>query len=108
MNPCLSCGACCASFRVSFYWAESEIMLGGTVPPELTEKITPVHVAMKGTNQPDCRCIALEGTIGDAIGCSIYEQRSTTCREFEMGSEACLRARSRHRLGDLRIDVVAA
>ncbi|THB82127.1 YkgJ family cysteine cluster protein, partial [Pantoea allii] len=21
-NPCVSCGACCAHFRVSFYWAE--------------------------------------------------------------------------------------
>lgn len=30
-NPCVSCGACCAYFRVSFYWAESESG-GGTVP----------------------------------------------------------------------------
>ncbi len=22
-NPCINCGACCAYFRVSFYWAES-------------------------------------------------------------------------------------
>ncbi|MDX1269447.1 MAG: YkgJ family cysteine cluster protein, partial [Oceanisphaera sp.] len=21
-NPCLTCGACCAFFRVSFYWGE--------------------------------------------------------------------------------------
>ncbi|EFG2122847.1 YkgJ family cysteine cluster protein, partial [Escherichia coli] len=21
-NPCMTCGACCAFFRVSFYWAE--------------------------------------------------------------------------------------
>ncbi|MEG6657786.1 YkgJ family cysteine cluster protein, partial [Pseudomonas aeruginosa] len=21
-NPCLTCGACCAHFRVSFYWGE--------------------------------------------------------------------------------------
>ncbi|EJT1381768.1 TPA: YkgJ family cysteine cluster protein, partial [Escherichia coli] len=20
-NPCMTCGACCAFFRVSFYWA---------------------------------------------------------------------------------------
>ncbi|HGC1012017.1 TPA: YkgJ family cysteine cluster protein, partial [Escherichia coli] len=20
-NPCITCGACCAFFRVSFYWA---------------------------------------------------------------------------------------
>ncbi|HDN1328034.1 YkgJ family cysteine cluster protein, partial [Escherichia coli] len=22
LNPCMTCGACCAFFRVSFYWAE--------------------------------------------------------------------------------------
>ncbi|EAX0008081.1 YkgJ family cysteine cluster protein, partial [Salmonella enterica] len=22
LNPCMTCGACCAYFRVSFYWAE--------------------------------------------------------------------------------------
>ncbi|EGR9493162.1 YkgJ family cysteine cluster protein, partial [Escherichia coli] len=22
-NPCMTCGACCAFFRVSFYWAEA-------------------------------------------------------------------------------------
>ncbi|HCB0868544.1 TPA: YkgJ family cysteine cluster protein, partial [Klebsiella pneumoniae] len=21
INPCMTCGACCAYFRVSFYWA---------------------------------------------------------------------------------------
>ncbi|HGV2870196.1 TPA: YkgJ family cysteine cluster protein, partial [Escherichia coli] len=21
LNPCMTCGACCAFFRVSFYWA---------------------------------------------------------------------------------------
>ncbi|MBB8903342.1 YkgJ family cysteine cluster protein, partial [Escherichia coli] len=23
LNPCITCGACCAFFRVSFYWAEA-------------------------------------------------------------------------------------
>ncbi|HBP8873638.1 TPA: YkgJ family cysteine cluster protein, partial [Escherichia coli] len=23
-NPCMRCGACCAFFRVSFYWAEAD------------------------------------------------------------------------------------
>ncbi|EEX7666747.1 YkgJ family cysteine cluster protein, partial [Escherichia coli] len=23
-NPCMTCGACCAFFRVSFYWAEAD------------------------------------------------------------------------------------
>ena len=24
LNPCVTCGACCAHFRVSFYWAEAD------------------------------------------------------------------------------------
>ncbi|WP_142908916.1 CxxCxxCC domain-containing protein, partial [Klebsiella pneumoniae] len=24
LNPCMTCGACCAFFRVSFYWAEAD------------------------------------------------------------------------------------
>jgi len=83
-------------------------MLGGLVPPELTEKINHNRVAMKGTSQADCRCIALKGEIGKDIACDIYAQRSSTCRDFEVGSEGCLKARARHRLGDLRIPVVAA
>ncbi|WP_020408513.1 YkgJ family cysteine cluster protein [Hahella ganghwensis] len=108
MNPCISCGACCAAFRVSFYWAEADPFAGGSVPSELTEKISPSLVAMKGTNQSATRCVALEGEIGGDIRCNIYEQRSSTCREFEAGSEACLRARRKHGLDDVLIPTVAA
>ena len=24
MHPCLTCGACCAHFRVSFHWSEAD------------------------------------------------------------------------------------
>ena len=56
-NACLSCGACCAYYRVSFYWAEGE-----QIPEHLVESITPVYSCMKGTNQTQPRCQALEGT----------------------------------------------
>ncbi|RTZ48276.1 hypothetical protein EKL30_02365 [Candidimonas sp. SYP-B2681] len=32
-NPCLSCGACCAHFRVSLYCREIAGEAGGSVPP---------------------------------------------------------------------------
>jgi Fe-S-cluster containining protein len=35
-NPCLSCGACCASFRVSFYWRET-VALG--LPEPMSKKV---------------------------------------------------------------------
>ncbi len=108
MSLCLSCGACCASFRVSFYWAEADPFTGGSVPAELTEKISPALVAMKGTNQKNTRCVSLEGDIDGPIRCGIYEQRPSTCREFEEGREAFLRARRKHGLDADLIPVVAA
>lgn len=83
-NPCLSCGACCHHFRVSFYWSEADPFLGGTVPVELTEKINNNYICMQGTNQPNPRCIALEGTLGECVSCRIYTQRPTPCREFPL------------------------
>lgn len=106
-NPCVSCGSCCAYFRVSFYWAESESG-GGTVPQDLTEQITPFMSAMKGTNQKhNTRCTALTGTVGECVSCAIYSQRPTPCREFEQSwvdgvhNEACDRARAAHGLPPL-------
>lgn len=43
LNPCMTCGACCAYFRVSFYWAEGDDA-SGRVPASLTESITPFYV----------------------------------------------------------------
>ncbi len=40
-NPCMTCGACCAHYRVSFYWGESSEAPGGFVPIELTEQVHP-------------------------------------------------------------------
>ncbi len=48
-NPCLSCGACYAFFRVSFYWAEADDG-AGRVPAALTEPLTPFLRCMSGTN----------------------------------------------------------
>jgi hypothetical protein len=100
-HPCLSCGACCAHFRVSFYWAEP-------VPEEFTEKISPHRSCMKGTNTTETpRCIALEGRLGDRVHCKIYGNRSTACREFEASYEKgeenqrCAAARLKHGLKPL-------
>lgn len=81
-SPCLNCGACCSHFRVSFFWGECA-SAGGTVPDELVSSISPSRVAMLGTDCKSVRCTALEGDVGTGTRCSIYEQRSSTCREFE-------------------------
>lgn len=105
---CVTCGACCATFRVSFYWTEADPFNGGTVPSEMTSKISPYFVAMNGTNQPNPRCIALSGEIGQQVSCDIYEKRSTTCREFEAGSVDCLKARLKHGITDDVIPIQVA
>jgi len=81
-NPCLTCGACCAYFRVSLYRDESTEVPGGIVPAELTEQVNDQMLCMKGTNTYPARCVALRGEVGKRVSCVIYEQRPTTCREF--------------------------
>ncbi len=76
-NPCLTCGACCAYFRVSFFWGECT-SAGGVVPDELVVQINPTRVAMIGTDAKPCRCIGLEGEIGKSVSCSLYAQRSSS------------------------------
>ncbi|HMW71017.1 MAG TPA: YkgJ family cysteine cluster protein [Cellvibrionaceae bacterium] len=105
-SPCMSCGACCAYFRVSFYWGEQQ-SAGGLVPDELTQKISPHLSCMQGTGSKPARCVALTGDIGQSVACSIYAQRSTTCREFAMSGEngehnpECDKARAFHGLAPL-------
>ncbi|HEX7114659.1 MAG TPA: YkgJ family cysteine cluster protein [Steroidobacter sp.] len=94
-NPCLRCGACCATYRVSFYWAEAEHY---GLPDSLIEKISPWHACMAGTGEPQPRCCALDGIIGKAVSCLVYEQRPSPCRELQLGEEKCNRARVRHGL----------
>jgi Fe-S-cluster containining protein len=84
VNPCITCGACCAYYRASFYWAEADDNSGGTVPIELTEKLNDFRRVMRGTSQKTPRCVALLGEIGKSVGCSIYDLRSSVCRDFDV------------------------
>lgn len=111
INPCLSCGACCAYFRASFYWAEADDATPGGVPVNMTEKLNDFRRIMVGTNRKNPRCIALNGEIGDAVYCSIYESRSTVCRAFEpswlngVTNEGCDKARLAWGLSPLKPEV---
>ncbi|MGY6624710.1 YkgJ family cysteine cluster protein [Acinetobacter johnsonii] len=92
-DACLSCGACCAFFRVSFYWAE-----GISMPEHYTEPVTAVYSCMVGTNQASPRCIALQGTIGEQVSCGMYEQRSSSCKEVQIADDQCNKARRAHNM----------
>lgn len=105
-NPCMSCGACCALFRVSFYWAEADDG-AGRVPAALTEPLTPFLRCMAGSNDRPPRCRALLGQIGCSVSCAIYASRPSPCREFRMNGEeglanaSCDRARAHYGLPPL-------
>lgn len=105
-NPCLSCGACCGFFRVSFYWSELSSAYGN-VPDELTGRLSSHRVFMKGTSHEPVRCNALLGDIGQTVRCTIYEHRPTPCRDFQTHevdgsvSDACSRARAKYGLPPL-------
>lgn len=105
MNPCQSCGACCAAFRVDFHPAE---LAGGAfawnagVPLALVNRLNASLVRLAGTDASPPRCAALRGEIGQSVACTIYEGRPSPCREFDIEHDACARARRLHGLPPLR------
>lgn len=52
------------------------------MPDHLVEQVNAHRVAMLGTGAKPVRCVGLQGEVGCAVSCSVYEQRSSTCREF--------------------------
>ncbi|GLR25858.1 MULTISPECIES: YkgJ family cysteine cluster protein [Limnobacter] len=111
---CQSCGVCCSTFRISFYWAETTAAEGGYVPVEMTEQMNLYRACMKGTSQTNPKCSALTGTLGESVSCSIYENRPSPCREYEVfmpdGSlnPRCNQARAKHGLPPLDVRFVPA
>ena len=109
MHPCLTCGACCAHFRVSFHWSEADPDQGGVVPIELTEPLRVHERVMRGTSQKRPWCVALDAEIGTYSRCSIHPNRPSVCREvdasWEYGrpSPQCDKARIAHGLPALTL-----
>lgn len=111
-NPCLTCGACCTLYRVSFHWMEAEDFTPGGVPLDFVEQAPLAHrLMMKGTGAPPHRCVCLQGEIGIEIGCSIHPRRPSPCREFPVSYEdgvtpnpRCDQARAKYGMPPLEAD----
>ncbi len=109
LHPCQSCGACCAAFRVAFYWREAEAKEHAiAVPSGMWDEGNQFQRSMKGTgDKHHPKCVALKGVVGRRVECSIYENRSSTCRKFEASYEngmkqiRCDEARAKHGLRPL-------
>lgn len=95
---CQTCGACCAHYRVSFYWQEAEQR---GLDASTLVRVSPWQVCFRGTAQHPVRCMHLDGEVGDCVSCRIYSQRPGPCRSVEIGDEKCLQARAAHGLGPL-------
>ena len=96
---CTICGACCAIYRVSFYWGELADADGNGVPHELSVDINSRLSCMKGTRGGNSRCIALQGELGESVSCAIYEHRPSACRDVTPHDPRCLRARAAYGMG---------
>ncbi len=98
---CLTCGACC----VSPFLGEGYIQVNAAEEDRLGRMGLPVleliddpedRVVLLGTKINAARirvCIALSGTVGTEVACSIYADRPELCRQFEAGSPECHEAR---------------
>ena len=105
---CTTCGACCATYRVSFGRAELDSQPGGHVPADLTQDIDAGKgFCMRGTAGATPCCVALQGTVGVNVACAIYDHRPSPCRAFARdaatghGDSACGDARRLHGLPPL-------
>ena len=94
-GPCRTCGACCAySADWPRFSLESDDALA-RIPDAL---VSPSRGGMRCDGD---RCAALDGVVGVATRCTIYEDRPDVCRACEPGDDACTIARSRYGLSDL-------
>ena len=108
IHPCLSCGACCASYRVAFHWSEAQPANPDGPPEALVVPLRRHELAMRGTESAPTRCVALVGEVGRAAHCGIYAQRPSPCRELQPAwehgeaSPQCDKARLAHGLPPLK------
>lgn len=98
---CLTCGACCRTGHDGRILIPEEDLqrwrFHGRL--DLIAKVQPGHFGMVAfaTNASGA-CVHL-GTAASPNACQIYEDRGTTCREFERGSAQCLEFRRDFRIG---------
>lgn len=91
-EDCVHCGACChRGFDVVEVGANERF---AKRHPELIEVRSEERRVVP---RPGGRCVALAGDGSDATPflCRHYEERPRSCREFEVGGDACLIARRR-------------
>jgi len=99
---CVRCGACCVSdYDAVDYVHLNQDDLNRLDPDEYdfyvytdaTYGRTQCSMQTARDSQDNCRCKALEGTVGKQVSCAIYDRRPKVCRRFAAESFACDSAR---------------
>jgi Fe-S-cluster containining protein len=92
---CLACGACCRTGRDGriLIPASDLVRWRAIGRSDIAERVQPGHFGeVAFATRDDGSCVHL-GTNRSANACAIYDERGTTCREFERGSWQCLEFR---------------
>jgi Fe-S-cluster containining protein len=99
---CRKCGACCSPQTWGCSMSEQKdgyVQLLDFDLEVMSEEYVRKHVKKSRKhglqlackkNHNGCVCVALRGTVGKRVSCSIYERRPHACRIFEKGGPACL------------------
>lgn len=92
---CMECGACCTGGAVTdkhvhvtsedlAQWPSDKLHFLSS-----DQEAVGRHYNGRGT----VTCMAFSGQPGGSCRCTIYENRPSGCRRYEIGGECCLRAR---------------
>lgn len=92
---CLTCGVCCRTGDDGcLLIPEDDLRRWRAIGREdIAEAVQPGHFGLVAfATRPDGSCVHL-GTEENENACQIYEDRGTTCRDFEPGCPQCLEFR---------------
>ena len=92
---CLACGVCCrqASDGRILVPAEDIVRWRRAGREDLVAQLVPGHFGELAFAHTEAGACVHLGTEASPHACSVYEDRGTTCREFERGSWQCLEFR---------------
>jgi Fe-S-cluster containining protein len=91
---CLTCGACCYQRPGTILVTANDLVrLKRTGRKDILDSLEPGHFGQMAFKMNAAGSCVHHGTTSEPHGCQIYEDRSDTCRDFEMGSWQCLEFR---------------
>jgi Fe-S-cluster containining protein len=90
---CVKCGACCVKhFNIPVLANEVNLIDERLKKYLIVSPVQPGGYSLRQVGESR-KCIALEGTLGESVNCSVYEFRPPVCRRFQPGSDLCKKAR---------------